>query len=1668
MLMLVSGLEVTGFAAALSNKSSASFESIVTKQNNINIEEEITSKRTAYSKVYRLEDGSYYQVSTRTPIHKKMNGSWENISSKLENTLPRNTVEADSILGKAATTNSTVLTRNVTRSSEDSLSPVTTKEYDCEEYLGGGLEFTRNSKIFIKSNEIANYLSENKTILDVKIVLECFTDGGTNRVYVRENTNDWYSITDENNDIDYTGGIIDCIDINTDGTYYIDITDIFYRWEKGSANNNGIVLYATEDCNFSVDITGISIQYDEIDVVDVDYTYHTIKMDKAGTLHVNDFTNTIVLEQELLDLNLETSSLILNRFYSSVRVNAKNGAGIGFVWNFSSRIEYQDEIYTWTLLDGSVRHFKRPKTSDIITNGNHEKWIEYGSYIGDASLWLISPDDHANVFIELDGTTYRFNSSGYLTSITTKDQVINIQYESDNIKRIVADNSIIEFTYEENKNSTTGSKPIAKIELFDSTFGNKTITFTTDKQNRIPYHRTTYDNGKTVCYMYDNSGNLTSIILNNEIQWDLTYIDGRSNIAKNSRRLSSCKKYKLVNGEKQPNDPGECLLSIDSNKTYQRVFTSDNSSEETLFFDKNLNIVSHKMADGKYVFASYDNTGNLSTYFVSKPNETDNFLLNHGFESYVINDEGTNISNWTKNNPAITISSLSTENKALCIQSSSYIDGAHIEQMCNGPFIEDQTYIFGAWVQLDENAPTNSEKGLKLNLYSSNSEGICDRVNGLVASIDFGACARNEWVYRLTAFKLEDNHQSLFFSIEYDGPETIINVDDVKLYKAEISNDDIPGITTSTIGESIRNEDGSISEVLSDDVVSMIKSYEYDDSDRVTSMTDHNGITTYYKYNNKNELIEIGNSKTGDTIVNPTRFTYIEDLSKTIQQTVTDITTGNPIDIVAEYSYVDNKIEIVTHNGISYHFEYVEGVLNRIYTETLSDSNSSTSHTVVDYDYADNNIGEIRYANGLTVSYTYSDDMISQIQYSLNDGSQPSIVKTLNYSYVDGLLNVTDSQSKTRTVYTDTGYKIYRDENNEQKLLYVLENNPDGSTTETYCPDTYISNDVCLSQTSTSKTTTDYNAITKHTTDSSSFSVKKIVGWENESDYTTLNYNYNRQSITDYFGRIVQKDVELETLNKNEKKTRLTETYSYKELGNGITSNLISSYSTVITEENAETPFYAQNLMYEYDEKGNIVLVYVYEDNIKTPLVYYAYDEANQIQGEINYSLGISVTYAYDEGGNLKSKQNHLISEALVDGSTNKIISYGSETDCHSFQFDANKLISYDNHNITYDSLGNPLKYYGTLYDVSSTETNPIYTHNTIEGELEWLGNKLTAFESDDIRCEYFYDENGYRIKKVKYEKSLNNNDFEYVFESETFYIWDNGVLKSVILDSDESEPMRSDIIYDQEGQIAGFVSYAGYPVFFVKDLNGSVKQLITNDGEVLAYIDYDAWGTPLITIPAEYSSLAYIIYGMLTVINPIAYNGYLFDYDTGLYFCREKLYSPTWGRYLNTNEIISLLEPTNTALSANLYSFCNNNPVNIIEPYSAFASNKFGFDWTVNGIEINMSDAFLSRPFCMIFSNQLLKTYGTWSYGEGHNYFGMNSFEIAATLFAKNVGKSATYAINRVNACWGDGWIMNNKNANFIILNPNDENYWKYEKIWYAALDIKMYAWSQGIYITI
>lgn len=82
---------------------------------------------------------------------------------------------------------------------------------------------------------------------------------------------------------------------------------------------------------------------------------------------------------------------------------------------------------------------------------------------------------------------------------------------------------------------------------------------------------------------------------------------------------------------------------------------------------------------------------------------------------------------------------------------------------------------------------------------------------------------------------------------------------------------------------------------------------------------------------------------------------------------------------------------------------------------------------------------------------------------------------------------------------------------------------------------------------------------------------------------------------------------------------------------------------------------------------------------------------------------------------------------------------------------------------------------------------------------------------------------------------------------------------------------------------------------------------------------------------------------------------GYWYDKETGLYNCRARYYDPKSGRFISA-------DPIGFGAGINFYSYCNNNPVNYIDPLGLayFALRPLqNFIW-IPGISHNpLDDAF-------------------------------------------------------------------------------------------------------------
>lgn len=274
----------------------------------------------------------------------------------------------------------------------------------------------------------------------------------------------------------------------------------------------------------------------------------------------------------------------------------------------------------------------------------------------------------------------------------------------------------------------------------------------------------------------------------------------------------------------------------------------------------------------------------------------------------------------------------------------------------------------------------------------------------------------------------------------------------------------------------------------------------------------------------------------------------------------------------------------------------------------------------------------------------------------------------------------------------------------------------------------------------------------------------------------------------------------------------------------------------------------------------------IHIDDSISGVVDYTYNALNLLESEtVN---GETTKFVYDAYGNILEK-------GVVDETGNIVeatkISYVYGNDTWK-----DLLTAYDGQTITYDSQGNPLTYLG---------------HN-----LTWeKGRQLKSIDNNI----YAYNANGVRVSK-------NVNGVIHTFFLEGTKIvcekWNENVLIP---------------LYDNEEIVCGIV-YNNIPYYFHRNLQNDIIAIVDKAGNNVARYTYDAWGA---CISATGDS-------DIASINPFRYRGYYCDMETGYYYLQTRYYDPATGRFLNSDDI-KYLGTTDCSVGFNLFSYCDNNPVN-------------------------------------------------------------------------------------------------------------------------------------------
>ena len=218
-------------------------------------------------------------------------------------------------------------------------------------------------------------------------------------------------------------------------------------------------------------------------------------------------------------------------------------------------------------------------------------------------------------------------------------------------------------------------------------------------------------------------------------------------------------------------------------------------------------------------------------------------------------------------------------------------------------------------------------------------------------------------------------------------------------------------------------------------------------------------------------------------------------------------------------------------------------------------------------------------------------------------------------------------------------------------------------------------------------------------------------------------------------------------------------------------------------------------------------------------------------------------------------------------------------------------LTSYDGRTITYDEIGNPLS----------------------DGEWTYTwkrGRQLASMTKGNTTWTYTYDAGGMRTKRT-------NGMDTYT------YIYNGSQLARLIVDAQESFDFY--FTYDATGTPLT-VTENGYTYYYVTNLQGDVIGIKDGSGNQVVSYAYDAWG-----------KLLYRTNTQLAEYNPLRYRGYVYDWETGLYYVSSRYYDPEIGRWINADIPEILTADFENFTQYNLFAYCFNNPVNMTDETGAF-----------------------------------------------------------------------------------------------------------------------------------
>ena len=568
----------------------------------------------------------------------------------------------------------------------------------------------------------------------------------------------------------------------------------------------------------------------------------------------------------------------------------------------------------------------------------------------------------------------------------------------------------------------------------------------------------------------------------------------------------------------------------------------------------------------------------------------------------------------------------------------------------------------------------------------------------------------------------------------------------------------------------------------------------------------------------------------------------------------------------------------------------------------------------------------------------------------------------------------------------------------ETKYVYDTKNrlisytDPEGRT-ETY---TYDCN-------SNLTKTVDKNGNTlKNTYDNKNRLTERTAKEKKTGKETVHTYRYNAygdvavQDDTQFLYGDVSGQVTKET-TKLTKNKDVVKNYTYDSNGNKSTFSVKAGEDTKLS------------LSYEYDGSSRLIAV---KDSEGNRAVSYAYDTEGSLS-ERQAANGLKTTYGYDYQNRLTSMTSET-GKGVVSKYSSTYLKNGQKAEEVSTVMDKNGKSTKKTAAYTYDMLGRITRETKTgREDISYT-----YDANNNRKQMT-IGNKTTAYQynkndellrTDTLHTDtekndvviYKNDKNGNQLatvnrseipaeaKDTSYidvdvtlgDNQLNDNvvnhynalnqltetltknykvSFTYDAEGlrtgktvngeKTVYVWDGD---QVVMELSKGGAVQkryirgNDLVYADKGENTE-------KTYYVTDMHGNVVQLLDESGNVTKTYEYDSFGNEV--KPEKKDE------------NPYRYCGEYYDKETEEVYLRARYYEPSVGRFITRDTYTG---ESDEPLSLHLYTYCENDGVNMVDPsghdgYSVVSAYLKG-----NGTDKNLKDAL--KKLANVYKGKIFK----------------------------------------------------------------------------------------------